>query len=223
MMPLLPSFVDSLMCSALLHLQLDDTPVYGLGVEGELDFDSAVLFGYPVLAPNVLQLSELRADEKKARRQNRQLRLKLCAYWNAHVETTMAGCKGWLKQDYWMNLIQTSNRVQHQLQPEGLEGGTKEAEDSADEAEDGEGRGEEGEEYRAAEGEEEEGDSEDDDDEAGGRFDEPRDAVDEERLEYVYACLRVKYLAADRAMQRLKLEEEEKATQSATEEKAATS
>ena len=91
-LPLWQDFVASLMQSlALLHLELDDTPVYdeydddiGLQVERGLQFN------YPRRRPSVEQLSELRADEQRGRRRNRRLRLALCAYWDTEEKRHMA-------------------------------------------------------------------------------------------------------------------------------------
>ena len=73
-------------------------------------------FSYPRRRPSAGQLSELRADQQRARRRNRRLQLALCARWTDYVNTKMVAYSWWLLEREWSVLIGISQGVQEELQ-----------------------------------------------------------------------------------------------------------
>ena len=86
-LPLQHEMVSSLTrSSALQHLKLEGTAVYGLDrLPSGLQMQRALHFDFPRQRPSVEQLRQQTADEDGARCRNHRLRQKLCAVWEAAV------------------------------------------------------------------------------------------------------------------------------------------
>ena len=117
-MPLFPAMVELLITvrSQLQHLRLEHTPVYGLGGH-EIDLDGEVQLScsYPHLWPSVLQLIEQRADERKAKRRNRELRLALWQCWDKSLRKCVERVGG---NDHLVLMAERCAEMQEQLQAE---------------------------------------------------------------------------------------------------------
>ena len=120
-MPLWPEMITSLTSiSALLHLHLEGIPIYGLEEYEDMPDSHGLLdYNYPCHAPDLLQLNELRADERRARRSNRRLRRSLCAEWEEFMEQyNEKGYDCWSVKEHVTYLQWKNAKVQEQLQAE---------------------------------------------------------------------------------------------------------
>ena len=136
-MPLYCAMVESLLTtSRLQHLRLNCPLVYGSIPESlELIAEAALCFNYPTRRPDALQIIERRADNKKAKRTNRRLRLALWQIWRraAHVFEEYAE----EEEDDLANLIKRRTELKQALQAEVDGAAASDEEDSGDDEEAG--------------------------------------------------------------------------------------